>query len=396
MKVNSPSIASAAIIVYTMGNPDDCQIRPGAGKAEEEGDFAMDIDIGKKIAEHRREKGMTQEQLARALGVSAPAVSKWETGGSYPDIMMLCPLARVLGTDVDALLGYEEILPQEKAVEYMNMLIETARKDGAAAAECKLEELLHQYPNSIAMKYYGAMVLFTLEIMSGQPCPEEWRQRWKCRKEGLLQEVYASGAAAYFQDAVTLLASGAVADGEPDRAEELLKELPEQKGDSILLWHRLYLARGETEKAKEIVQKHLYTLYGQVQACLAVMMGQEMEPDPEKQLEIWAIYCKLEKIFGGGGNMSEGLAMEIFQRAGREEEMLECLGRFADQLTRPVPEPNPLLFSPAIGLQGERYVAKELRQVCLHSLMTEEAFSGIREDRRFAQAVEKVKKSLEE
>ena len=94
--------------------------------------------------------------------------------------------------------------------------------------------------------------------------------------------------------------------------------------------------------------------------------------------------------------MSEGLAMEIFQRAGREEEMLECLGRFADQLARPVPEPNPLLFSPAIGLQGERYVAKELRQVCLHSLMTEEAFSGIREDRRFAQAVEKVKKSLEE
>lgn len=68
----------------------------------------MDIKLGSKITELRKAKKMTQEQLADLLGVSAPAVSKWETDSSYPDITMLCPLARVLGTDVDTLLAYED------------------------------------------------------------------------------------------------------------------------------------------------------------------------------------------------------------------------------------------------------------------------------------------------
>lgn len=60
----------------------------------------MNLRIGKKIIELRKTRGMTQEQLAAALGVTAPAVSKWETDSSYPDITLLCPLARALGTDV--------------------------------------------------------------------------------------------------------------------------------------------------------------------------------------------------------------------------------------------------------------------------------------------------------
>ena len=52
------------------------------------------LKIGANIAALRKEKGFTQEQLAAMIGVSAPAVSKWETGNSYPDITLLCPLAR--------------------------------------------------------------------------------------------------------------------------------------------------------------------------------------------------------------------------------------------------------------------------------------------------------------
>lgn len=74
----------------------------------------MNLRIGKKIIELRKTRGMTQEQLAAALGVTAPAVSKWETDSSYPDITLLCPLARALGTDVDFLLAFEEDLSQEK------------------------------------------------------------------------------------------------------------------------------------------------------------------------------------------------------------------------------------------------------------------------------------------
>ena len=56
---------------------------------------------GAKIAALRKIRNMTQEQLAAQLGISAPAVSKWETGSSYPDITLLAPLARALGTNLD-------------------------------------------------------------------------------------------------------------------------------------------------------------------------------------------------------------------------------------------------------------------------------------------------------
>ena len=104
----------------------------------------MELNMGTKIIALRKAKGMTQEQLAAALGVSAPAVSKWETGSSYPDITLLCPLARALGTDVDNLLAFEEELSQEKLGQYMTELIGIARQGNIPQAEEQLNALLHR------------------------------------------------------------------------------------------------------------------------------------------------------------------------------------------------------------------------------------------------------------
>ena len=60
----------------------------------------MELSIGKNIQNKRKALGMTQEQVADALGVSIAAVSKWETGGAYPDITLLAPLARLLGSTI--------------------------------------------------------------------------------------------------------------------------------------------------------------------------------------------------------------------------------------------------------------------------------------------------------
>ena len=54
--------------------------------------------IGKKIASLRKERGLTQSELAEKLGVSAQAVSKWENDIAYPDITLLAPLADELST----------------------------------------------------------------------------------------------------------------------------------------------------------------------------------------------------------------------------------------------------------------------------------------------------------
>ena len=63
--------------------------------------------IGKKIAFYRKAKGMTQEELAEKLGVSAQAVSKWENDIACPDIQLLAPLSKIFATTTDELLSVD-------------------------------------------------------------------------------------------------------------------------------------------------------------------------------------------------------------------------------------------------------------------------------------------------
>ncbi len=60
--------------------------------------FEMDKEsFGQFLAQHRKEQGMTQKQLAERLFVSDKAVSKWERGLSLPDVSLLLPLSQLLG-----------------------------------------------------------------------------------------------------------------------------------------------------------------------------------------------------------------------------------------------------------------------------------------------------------
>lgn len=77
----------------------------------------MEQTLGKRIMQHRKNMGMTQDQLAEKLGVSAQAVSKWENDLSCPDINMLPRLAELFGTTTDQLLGHEKVFETEVVQE---------------------------------------------------------------------------------------------------------------------------------------------------------------------------------------------------------------------------------------------------------------------------------------
>ena len=83
----------------------------------------MDMTIGKRIAHLRKEKGLTQEELAQHMGISPQAVSKWENDQTCPDISALPKLAKLFGVTVDELLEGKEALPA------VRMLPPEQRKD---------------------------------------------------------------------------------------------------------------------------------------------------------------------------------------------------------------------------------------------------------------------------
>lgn len=65
------------------------------------------MDLGKKIAYYRKHKEITQDTLAKLLGISNQAVSKWETNQSCPDIELLPMIADVFGITLDELFDRE-------------------------------------------------------------------------------------------------------------------------------------------------------------------------------------------------------------------------------------------------------------------------------------------------
>ena len=80
------------------------------------------MQIGKTIRKYRKEKGMTQEEMANRLGVTTPAVNKWENENSYPDITLLAPIARLLGISLDTLLSFQENLTKEEIASIVMVL----------------------------------------------------------------------------------------------------------------------------------------------------------------------------------------------------------------------------------------------------------------------------------
>ena len=68
----------------------------------------MQLNIGTKIRELRHRDGRTQDNLADALGVTAQAVSRWESGGSYPDMEIVPAIANYFHVSIDELFGYQD------------------------------------------------------------------------------------------------------------------------------------------------------------------------------------------------------------------------------------------------------------------------------------------------
>ena len=81
--------------------------------------------IGNTILELRKQKHMTQEELAAQLGVTAAAVSKWENNYTLPDILMLCALADLFDVTTDDLLGRTAMVKEAVVVAESEKLAES-------------------------------------------------------------------------------------------------------------------------------------------------------------------------------------------------------------------------------------------------------------------------------
>lgn len=115
----------------------------------------MELKLSDHIRDYRRERHLTQEQLAEALGVTVGAVYKWESGRSTPEISLIMEMADLFEVSVDALLGYQyRSRDRAKLVARLKNLKHVRTLDTLEEAD----RTLRKYPNDFAVVFYAAEI----------------------------------------------------------------------------------------------------------------------------------------------------------------------------------------------------------------------------------------------
>lgn len=119
----------------------------------------MDTKLSENIRRYRKERLLTQGQLAEMLGVTVGAVYKWEAGLSIPELDMIVELADFFDTSVDALLGHEiKDNGLSTTLERLKCYIDA--KDCAGLPEA--EKAMKRYPNHFWVVFHSAQLYYIL------------------------------------------------------------------------------------------------------------------------------------------------------------------------------------------------------------------------------------------
>ena len=121
----------------------------------------MKENMGQIIKRLRKERNLTQEELAEQLNISAQAISKWENGTSMPDISQVVPLANYFGVSTDTLFSRES--KNDDAVKSLVQTIENDTKYNFNICFERLKILLNEYPSNLivldAIVRYGTLLI---------------------------------------------------------------------------------------------------------------------------------------------------------------------------------------------------------------------------------------------
>ena len=214
------------------------------------------MNIGETIRNNRKASGMTQEYMANQLGVSAPAVNKWENGISYPDISILAPLARLLKIDVNELLAFEEELTDQEIGIFIRRLSENMMSDGIEKSFQETVDYIRQYPNSDKLILWCAQILNGYLVMKLQDLTDT--KKYEDQIVKWFEKVAFCQDAELAKSAQMSLAQSYMRDQKYEEAQKLLDKIPPVGFDKRITQVQLYSEQGDFEAALKEMEGMLY------------------------------------------------------------------------------------------------------------------------------------------
>ncbi|HFL3591116.1 TPA: helix-turn-helix domain-containing protein [Clostridioides difficile] len=231
----------------------------------------MQIKIGKVIQRLRKERNLTQEQLAKFIGVSTPAVSKWESGNSYPDIELLPLLADFFNVSIDKLLNYKIDLSEEEVMKiYKELESGFARIEIDLSTEEPKEEFrqdlesvkklsnmyIEKYPKSYLLKL---RICSLYQMYSYKFGKSELNDRVK-ETTNILEDIVRNTDDIQIKETALIILSNAYCMLEDyEKAELYLNMIHKSIGDTSVNLAMIYLKQNRLEEAEILLQNKLFS-----------------------------------------------------------------------------------------------------------------------------------------
>ena len=342
------------------------------------------MKIGNIIKEKRIEKGLTQEKVAKYLNVSAPAVNKWEKGYTYPDITLIPPLARLLGTDANTLLSFKDDLSKNEIALILNDITSKMENESFVDAYNTAMERIKEYPNSEELIFYSALVLsggIELYYTSN-------KDYYKEELDNLFKRVIDGDNDEIREQALKIVCSKYIQNNEFNKAEEIILKLDDKSFDNKMLKNSFYLKKGEFDKSLKLLQEELFIKITEIQNLLLYMINNMLETNNVEDSEY--IAGKMEEVADVFSMWEYNKYIgkwQIFVHEQNVDKTIEFMEKLISAMKFELKH-DSILFS-KINYKNNMDISKQLLRGLIQEVKTAEELSYLNKSEKFWNFIEK-------
>ncbi|MEX1308620.1 MAG: helix-turn-helix transcriptional regulator [Eubacteriales bacterium] len=337
------------------------------------------MKMGDVIRKHRKNKNMTQETMAARLGVTAPAVNKWEKGKSLPDIALISPIARLLNISTDELLNHQQALSAKEVDRLLVAADKKLKTEGIEDGYEWMKQCLFEHPSN----HYLALNMTSLL--------DSQLQMMAAARDARYDDFILAGyLRALESDDENLKSSAAEAlyyrhirNEEYEKAEAYLdyfSQNSERKQKQALIYQKT----DRQQEAYPLYEEIIYAGYQRLSAALGGLYSlARQEEDKSKAHWVVEKMQGLAKLLEFGEYHEVSVALELAQSEKNVEETLDIMSRMLNNLESISGFTQSRLYAHMTFKDiSEDYIA-DIREGLLESFRDEQSFGYLKEDVRW-------------
>lgn len=345
------------------------------------------MKINQIIREKRKELSLTQEQIADFLGVSTPAVNKWEKGSTYPDITLLPALARLLKIDLNTLMSFNDDLTDIEIENFVNEVDKAVQEQDYDTAFQKAINKIHEYPTcekliySVILYLEGALTLYNVSEI------EQYREMY----ETFYKRLATSEIPEIRDTATSMLISYARNRGDFSKAEELINSLPFSTIDKEEQLAILYQRQERYQDAEKIWGHRVLKGIIEIQNALANMLEIALQEKRENDADFFAdMYEAINRQFCFPEWMCYNAHLQLALVKKDKSKSLYILKKMLPAMKK---EWNPQDYQlyRNTDARGSTFFSRKLAETITDELASNEEYAFLRDGSEFEELIVQLK-----